>query len=196
MKAWHGGIFLCVALLAAALLVIDRLSPVSAQDTTLSIDPASQTVSTATSFAVGVRVDNVTNLGSFEFTLQFDPNLLTFVGVAEVPFLESAGYEVDCHEVDPGTRISPMATPFSSAAPSLLPPASPESTARVSWQPYSSRPLPKKWTTAQLHFLFKQISSALTLTSRTLTSLTYLSAPTTAQYPSLPVPPAPLGPRP
>lgn len=68
MKAWHGGILVCVALVAAALFVIDRFNLVSAQQAVVRVDPASQEVSTRDSFNVRVMVDDVVNLGASEFT--------------------------------------------------------------------------------------------------------------------------------
>jgi hypothetical protein len=105
MKAWHGGILLCVALLATALFVIDRLDLASAQQAVVHIDPVSQQVSVGDSFTVHVMVDNVSNLGAYEFILQYDPNLISYDSVANGAFLGSTGRPVFCPSVilDVGT---------------------------------------------------------------------------------------------
>ena len=64
------------------------------------IDPPSQRILySGQMFAVDVRVSNVTNpggLGGYEFTLQFDPNIVSYVGLSTGPFMWSTGAQVQC----------------------------------------------------------------------------------------------------
>lgn len=98
MKAWHCVVFCALALLAAALLLLVRLdlTPASAQQAVVRIEPASQEVTTGSQFTVRVMVDDVANLGSYEFTLQFDPSVVTYESVANGDFLGSTGRSVFC----------------------------------------------------------------------------------------------------
>jgi Cohesin domain len=96
MKAWHGGILLCLALLAAAAFVVHRLSFVSAQDTVIRVEPTSQSVGVGDSFVVRIMLDNVTNLGSYEFTIRYDQSLVSFQSATNGTFLGSTGRQVYC----------------------------------------------------------------------------------------------------
>ncbi len=58
---------------------------------TLSIDPASGTVSTGASFFVNVNVADVTNLYDFQFDISFNPAVLQATNVLEGTFLSSGG---------------------------------------------------------------------------------------------------------
>jgi hypothetical protein len=60
------------------------------------VDPASQTVPLGSDFTVDVSIQEVTNLGSYEWLLTYDPDLLAFVSVADGPFLGSTGRTVFC----------------------------------------------------------------------------------------------------
>jgi len=109
VKAWHCVVLCGLALLAAALILLVRLdlTPASAQQVVVRIDPSTQEVGTGTQFTVRVMVDDVTNLGSYEFTLQFDPGVVTYESVANSDFLGSTGRQVFCPpaivDVDAGT---------------------------------------------------------------------------------------------
>ncbi len=98
MKTWRWFIFPCLALLAAALVLLARLDPIpaSAQEAVVRIDPVSQEVTTGSQFIVRVMVDDVSDLGSYEFTLQFDPDVVSYLDVADGPFLGSSGRTVFC----------------------------------------------------------------------------------------------------
>ena len=98
MKAWHWAIFLCLALLAAALVLLVRLgfTPASAQPSVVRLDPAEQEVTTGSQFTVRVMVDDVSDLAAYEFTLQFDSDLVSYQGVANGGFLGSTGRTVFC----------------------------------------------------------------------------------------------------
>lgn len=105
MRAWQAGALLCLALLGAGLFLIARLSWVSAQQAVVRVEPASQNVTAGSQFNVSVAVDEVSNLAAYEFTLQFDPNVVTYVSVSNGGFLGSSGRTVFCPGVilDVGT---------------------------------------------------------------------------------------------
>lgn len=98
MKAGHCVVLSCLALLAAALVLSARLdlTPASAQQATVRIDPPTQHVDIGNQFTVRVMVDDVSDLGAYEFTLQFDPSVVTYVSVANSDFLGSTGRQVFC----------------------------------------------------------------------------------------------------
>jgi hypothetical protein len=62
----------------------------------LCIRPVSQTVSAGNQFDVEIQVDNVTDLGAFEFALSYDEALLDFVSVSDGSYLGSTGRTVTC----------------------------------------------------------------------------------------------------
>jgi hypothetical protein len=62
----------------------------------VSIDPASQGVLVGEFFTVDVRVGNVNNLGAYEFALEFDSDVVSYVFVSNGSFLGSSGRLVFC----------------------------------------------------------------------------------------------------
>jgi hypothetical protein len=63
----------------------------------MRLDPASQTVDVGSGpFTVSVMIDDVSNLGSYEFELQFDPQVVRFVGVEDGGFLGSTQRRLQC----------------------------------------------------------------------------------------------------
>jgi hypothetical protein len=60
------------------------------------IDPPTQTVAPGASPAIDIRIDNVANLGSYEWQITYDPAVLDFVSVVDGPFLASTGRSVFC----------------------------------------------------------------------------------------------------
>jgi hypothetical protein len=64
--------------------------------TTVIIDPATQSATVGDSFSVDVDVENVNNLGAYEFTLRYDPAVVSYVSVSNGSFLGSTGRWVDC----------------------------------------------------------------------------------------------------
>jgi hypothetical protein len=60
------------------------------------VDPASQTAFLGSDFTVNISIQNVTDLGSYEWLLAFDPALIDFVSVVDGPFLGSTGRTVFC----------------------------------------------------------------------------------------------------
>ena len=98
-----------LAAVATALLLVTGLSqPARAgvPATVVRIDPANQSVPAGTDLMVTVRIDAVTDpdgLGTYEFILSFDPNVLTFESFANGAFLGSTGRGVSC--VPPRTDV-------------------------------------------------------------------------------------------
>jgi len=109
------------ALLAAALVAGLLYGTLSAQETqgpapaTLSVSPASQSVATNAQAKVNVNIAGVTDpdgLGSYEFIMAFNHQVLEFDSFADGAFLGSTGRDVDClpvlldvdqdGDVDPG----------------------------------------------------------------------------------------------
>jgi hypothetical protein len=90
--------------LAAVVFGLATLAPgprAGAQETKVRLEvPAGGVDVGGAPFPVDVLVDDVTNLGAFEFTLRYDPSILKFVGVEKGPFLASSGRAVEC--LDPG----------------------------------------------------------------------------------------------
>ena len=70
------------------------------------------------SFPVEVLVEDVANLGAFEFTLLYDPSILELVGVEEGPFLASSGRPVEC--LDP--RLTPGSVHYVCVTLGAMPP--------------------------------------------------------------------------
>lgn len=64
--------------------------------TAVCVLPASQVAETGATFAAEVVADNVTNLGAYQFTLSFDPGIVSFVGGTDASFLGSTGRDVSC----------------------------------------------------------------------------------------------------
>ncbi|MCJ7491847.1 MAG: cohesin domain-containing protein, partial [Dehalococcoidia bacterium] len=64
--------------------------------TAVVIDPASQQVLVGQQFTVDVMAQNISNLGAYEFTLRFNPNVINYESVANGDFLGSTGRSVFC----------------------------------------------------------------------------------------------------
>ena len=68
-----------------------------AQEPTVRMEMASTIIEAGGDpFTASVVVENVTNLGAFQFDLTYDPAIVGFVEVQEGPFLGSSGREVKC----------------------------------------------------------------------------------------------------
>jgi uncharacterized repeat protein (TIGR01451 family) len=65
--------------------------------TVLRIEPPEKTCYLGGSCSVDVVVENVTNLGSFEFILDFNPSVIQFDHFEEGPFLKSTGRSTSCN---------------------------------------------------------------------------------------------------
>ena len=80
-----------VAIAAVALLFLLALSATTiAGATTIKVDPATQDVTAGDPFSGNVVVENVTNMGADQATLNFDPSAMSVSGVTEGNFLKSA----------------------------------------------------------------------------------------------------------
>jgi hypothetical protein len=62
--------------------------------TVVRVVPSASIVPPNTDFTVDVEVDGVTNLGSYEFTLAFDPDHVQALGATEGGFLDDTGRNV------------------------------------------------------------------------------------------------------
>jgi hypothetical protein len=65
-------------------------------DTVVCVQPPSQVAETGAQFTADIVVDKVAYLGAYEFTLTFDPTVISFVGVANGAFLGSTGRSTNC----------------------------------------------------------------------------------------------------
>jgi hypothetical protein len=93
--------------LAAVVFGLATLAPApraGAQETKMRLGvPSGEITVGGAPFTVDVLVENVVNLGAFEFTLGYDASVLEFVSVEKGDFLASSGRRVEC--LDP--RVSP-----------------------------------------------------------------------------------------
>jgi len=87
------GVGLLIAAASAARAPDDTSA---AQGATLSILPNSQNVRSGDTFTVEIAVANATELAAFEFTISFDPGILSVGSIQESGFLGSTGREVWC----------------------------------------------------------------------------------------------------
>jgi hypothetical protein len=93
-----------VAVAGAGLLLSSANFASGDTGTMLAVAPASQNVDLgADPFKVDIAVSNVQNLGSYEFTLRFDPAVVEYLGVADKGFLRSTGRVQSCQT---GTGLS------------------------------------------------------------------------------------------
>ncbi|MDP3767301.1 MAG: cohesin domain-containing protein, partial [Dehalococcoidia bacterium] len=104
------GLYLLPPVITAAVFVVSTLlslgdpDPLAAQvlpsptpTTSTRIDPANQSVAYPNNVVIDLRVDNVTNLAAYEFQLQFEPSVLSFVSITNSEtFLESTGRSANC----------------------------------------------------------------------------------------------------
>jgi Cohesin domain len=68
-----------------------------AESPVMRLDPPSQTVDVGSGpFTVNVLIDNVSNLGAYEFNLVFNPRVLRFVAAEDAGFLGSTQRQVRC----------------------------------------------------------------------------------------------------
>lgn len=94
--AGYGRLLLSVTLAAAAIVALTGLSAF-AQEATVHIKvPSTGVAADGGPFTVSVVVEDVTNLGAFQFDLTYDPAVLAMVEIEEGPFLGSSGREVQC----------------------------------------------------------------------------------------------------
>ena len=95
VRAFRGGWAAAAAgvVLAGAVMIGVQGSGASALDATFSLDPASQTVAPgAGPITVTVSINNVTNMASWEFSLMYDPGVLSFTSAtADQTMLKPVG---------------------------------------------------------------------------------------------------------
>jgi hypothetical protein len=87
------GVGLLIAAASAARAPDDTSA---AQGATVRLLPSSQNVQRGDTFTIDVAAENVTNLAAFEFTISFDPDILSAGSIQESGFLGSTGREVWC----------------------------------------------------------------------------------------------------
>jgi general secretion pathway protein D len=80
-----------------SLLAMVAIHTALAQTTTIRVEiPSEGPKAGGESFSVNVVVDDVTNLGAFEFQLTYDPSVVELQDFKEGPFLGSSGRRVEC----------------------------------------------------------------------------------------------------
>lgn len=80
----------CVAFIVTCL----ALTSSARAETTISIDPPTYEVpepDIGQTFAINITMNSVTNLWSWKVRVSWNPEILNFTGIAEGPFLNSAG---------------------------------------------------------------------------------------------------------
>lgn len=86
-----------IGLFCLAAVLSSTTRPAHGQSPVMKVAPASQTVQMGgPTFNVDIVLENVSNLGAFEFTLSFDPDIVRLVSVSPGPFLGSTGREIYC----------------------------------------------------------------------------------------------------
>jgi len=109
------GVGLLIAAASAARAPDDTSA---AQGATVSLLPSSQNVQRGDTFTIDVAAENVTNLAAFEFTISFDPNILSVGSIQESSFLGSTGREVWCQgPLTEPPYVSPGNVKFGCATP-------------------------------------------------------------------------------
>ena len=93
MGRWRGGVLAGGVALIAAGLWFGFVAPgARGASAVVTIGPATQNIPLdAANFTVDVKVENVTNLGAYEFTIRFNKDTLEYLGVAKGNFLRSTG---------------------------------------------------------------------------------------------------------
>jgi len=94
---WHRLLWGGLAAVVIGLATLTLAPRAGAQETKVRLEVPSGGVNVGgASFPVDVLVEDVANLGGFEFTVRYDPAILEFVGVEKGPFLASTGRRVVC----------------------------------------------------------------------------------------------------
>ena len=98
MSRWQGRVLgggLMLVLAGAALgLTAGRAS--GEGETMMRITPGSQNVATGQTFSVQIEVSNVQNLGAYDFTLNFNTDIVEYVSTSNGTFLGSTGRRPQC----------------------------------------------------------------------------------------------------
>ena len=64
--------------------------------TVILIDPSSQDALVGEFFTVDIMANSISNLGAYEFTLRFNPSVVTYISVSDGGFLGSTGRSIYC----------------------------------------------------------------------------------------------------
>jgi hypothetical protein len=100
-----GGVLLMVA---GGALFLASASLVSGQGPALmSVAPASQNLPVGgEQFIVDIKLDNVENLGAYDLTMSFDPEVLEFTAAADADFVASTGRHTTCVGAGPAATVN------------------------------------------------------------------------------------------
>jgi len=91
------GWLLVVGGLTVVALLLLPASPAAAQEATVHVEvPLTAVAADSGPFTVSVVVEDVANLGAYQFDLTYDPAIVRFVEVHEGAFLGSSGRQVQC----------------------------------------------------------------------------------------------------
>ncbi len=71
-------------------------TPTPGPSTIVRVSPNTQGVSAGSDVVIDIAIDAVADMGAFEFTLDYDPALLSFISAVNGPFIGSTGGAVFC----------------------------------------------------------------------------------------------------
>ena len=80
-------LLIATGMLAPSTAEAQEPTPTPATGALIHVDPPAQNVSAGTNVVIDIRVDNVTDLAAYEFEIQYEPSVLTFLSVTNGPFL-------------------------------------------------------------------------------------------------------------
>jgi len=80
----------------ATSVVVATATPTASGPLSLYVNPQSQTVFETAQFFVDVLVENISQLGAYEITLEYDPSVVSFDSLENGSLLGSTGREVSC----------------------------------------------------------------------------------------------------
>ncbi|MCH8948972.1 MAG: hypothetical protein IIB87_01180, partial [Chloroflexi bacterium] len=89
-------LLLGMATLAPSTAGAQEPTPTPIPSTVVRVDPPTQNVTAGTDVVIDIVVDYATNLAAYEFEIQYNPSILTFVSVTNSSFLGSTGRTVIC----------------------------------------------------------------------------------------------------
>ena len=101
--AWLAGlvIALLVVFMSGGILTpttadAQQPTPTPTPSTIMRVDPTAQSVPAGTNVVIDIRVDDVTSLAAYEFEIQYEATVLSFVSATNGSFLGSTGRTVTC----------------------------------------------------------------------------------------------------
>ena len=80
-----------VAMLLLSMMAFIPIHPALSNGTTVSLSPASITTDPPVSFTVDINVADVTDLRAWDIQIRWNPQIISFVSIAEGPFLSDTG---------------------------------------------------------------------------------------------------------